>query len=67
VSQDNLGKLSITLETWPKVVELYSHYNLTFEKHKLTALSKLAQLIHLETGVKYAAGLWIRDLEYYLC
>ncbi|KAH6663653.1 heterokaryon incompatibility protein-domain-containing protein [Halenospora varia] len=62
-----LHKQPVTLNLWPKVVQLYSTCKLTFAKDKLVAVSGLARIIHSQTGDGYFAGLWRENLENQLC
>ncbi|RDL36182.1 uncharacterized protein BP5553_06794 [Venustampulla echinocandica] len=48
---------------WHLLVNLYSAAKLTRYSDKLVALSGLAQAVESETGDKYAAGMWRKDLE----
>ncbi|TVY39521.1 hypothetical protein LSUB1_G003953 [Lachnellula subtilissima] len=51
------------LENWATIVQQYSKRNLTFKKDRLIALAGIAAAIQDQTGDKYYAGMWGRNLE----
>lgn len=64
--QDNMGTgnhLRHPLQgRWRRIVQDYTHRNLTQVTDKLPAISGLAQKVHTETKDQYAAGLWKNHL-----
>jgi hypothetical protein len=60
-----------TLETWSRIVEVYSRAKLTHSEDKLIALAGIERMISAKLpGVKYLAGLWdchlISQLTWYI-
>ncbi|KAI1081927.1 heterokaryon incompatibility protein-domain-containing protein [Whalleya microplaca] len=49
---------------WWKLIEHYSHSNLTFPDDKLTALSGIASIYHETIQSEYLAGLWKTNLPH---
>ncbi|KAE9368280.1 HET-domain-containing protein, partial [Stipitochalara longipes BDJ] len=51
-------------ETWYNALSLYSARKLTYLADRLPAISGIAQKIAIETGDRYFAGLWEKDMLY---
>ena len=47
---------------WNRLVEVYSHLNLTHATDRLPALSGLASNFQRATGARYLAGIWQEDI-----
>jgi hypothetical protein len=60
-------KRHITIELWPRIVQIYSNCRLTFRNDKLIAISGLARHVQLQTQDDYFAGLWWTQIEHQLC
>jgi hypothetical protein len=60
---NSLTLIPRTIESWPKIVSMYSELALTFETDRLPALSGLASRLASPGGLDYLAGLWRSDLE----
>ncbi|KAL2115194.1 hypothetical protein VTJ04DRAFT_10857 [Mycothermus thermophilus] len=62
------GHARSLLIEWTKLVELFSHRDLTYAKDRLPALSGIARLVHshLPSSTRYLAGLWSIDMAYSL-
>jgi hypothetical protein len=55
--------MSLTYDSWRQLVCVYSDSQLTFEKHRLPAISGLARLYAEALGDQYLAGMWREDLH----
>ena len=56
------NKISEVIALWRKLINEYSKKELAFEIDVLSALSRLASLVHTATGDQYLAGIWRCDL-----
>lgn len=59
------SELHLDLEKWQKVVQQYTHGQLSYESDKLVAIAGLAKHMHrtwLRLNVTYLAGLWSFEL-----
>lgn len=55
--------IDIVLTEYYKLVQDYSHRQLSFGPDKLPALAGIVQRLHRVIGVDYLAGLWSKDLH----
>lgn len=56
--------------TWDRIVEQYTRASLTNTSDKLIAIGGIARAAQLESGGRYLAGLWEKDIEeqlFWLC
>ena len=65
--EDFLKKRPVTYALWKFIVEHYAARDLTYSKDKMVAISGLARIIQDQTGDKYIAGMWRKNLEFQLC
>jgi hypothetical protein len=62
----SLGYWSSKYECWMRLVEIFSHCNLTYESDSLLALYDLAKYFIHEFGDEYLAGIWRKDIFHQL-
>jgi hypothetical protein len=60
------GRWSSKYECWMRIVEIFSHCNLTYDSDCLLALSGLAKYFAQEFDDDYLAGMWRKDLFHQL-
>jgi hypothetical protein len=49
---------------WPKVVEQFTHKQLTYSSDRLPAIAGIAGILHNQTAERYFGGLWEFDVSY---
>jgi hypothetical protein len=61
-----VGHWSSKYESWMRVVEVFSHCNLTYEADRFLSLSGLAKYFMQEFAAEYLTGIWKNDLFHQL-
>lgn len=65
-STSMLGTASEILSSWVKLVEKYSHRDLTFQTDKLPAISGLASVVSRALGHEFHFGIWKHQAHHML-